>query len=336
TTTDGRIVVGVKDGPTDKAKCLDLQMIDLKTGKVGWKKSIPKGTGFAGLSDFTLTISGNTLAAGGSGNSYGFSMADGSQLFKGPASGCKPFAFAGGPKLLAASACPTADYDKPKHQLHEVDPTTGKPKWSYRAAEGWEIDKVYSTSPIVISLTQRKQKKWSVIALNANGTQRSQIDGGKDKFQPRCGGAFVVFGQNLEGCTGVAADANAFYMATEPARAGDANEVVAFSLDTGKATWRSPSGGDSGMTPLRMEGGNVLVYKDASYDAGGEVASIAPTGGAPKTLLKHPASTAQIENSFFSSRMAYADGRFFILTGRVSASNDKEEMEAKTMMAFGK
>lgn len=90
------------------------------------------------------------------------------------------------------------------------------------------------------------------------------------------------------------------------------------------------------MTPLRMENGSVLVYMDASYDAGGAVATIAPTGGAPKVLLQHPASTAEIESSFFSSKMVYADGRFFLASGRVSASNDAEEKETKTMIAFGK
>ena len=42
TTTDGKIVIGVKNGTTDKADCSDLQMIDLNTGTAGWKKSITK------------------------------------------------------------------------------------------------------------------------------------------------------------------------------------------------------------------------------------------------------------------------------------------------------
>lgn len=337
TSTDGKIVVGVEDGLTEKAKCLDLQMIDLKTGKAGWKKPIPKASGaFSSLSDFTLSISGNTLAAGGTGNSYGFSMTDGKQLFGKPEEDCKRYAFAGGPKLIAAASCPTSDYDNPKQQVQEVDPVTGRTKWTYNTPVGWEVDKVYSASPLVLSITQREPKKWSIIALDDNGKLRSQIDGGNDKYAPRCGGAFVVFGQNLEGCTGVAADADTFYMATEPATVRSPNHVVAFNLDTGKEKWRSPSSGDREMTPLRMENGNVLVYMGASYDKGGEVATIAPTGGAPKTLLKHPVSTAEIENSFFSAKMAYADGRFFIASGRVSASNDKEEKETKTMLAFGK
>ncbi|MFE3018233.1 PQQ-binding-like beta-propeller repeat protein [Streptomyces sp. NPDC059256] len=335
-SADGKIVVGVKNGTTDKAKCLDLQMIDIKTGKAGWKKSIPEGFGFSGLSEFTLSISGNTLTAAGTGNSYGFSLADGSQLFKGPTSGCKPFAFAGGPKLLAASSCPSADYSKPQQQLHEVDPTTGKNRWTFKLKPGWEVDKVYSTNPTVVSLIQREPKKWAILALNANGTQRSQIDGGKDKFRPRCGGSFVIFGENLEGCTGVAADANTFYMSTEGQRLGGANEVVAFNLDTGKAKWRSPAIGDRAMTPLRMEGDDLLVYQSGSFSKGGAVATISPAGGAPKVLLQHPESTSRIEGTIWTPRMVYADGRFFMASTRVSASNDAEEKQVKTMMAFGK
>ncbi|MGW0774652.1 outer membrane protein assembly factor BamB family protein [Streptomyces sp. NPDC002835] len=335
-SADGKIVIGVMDGLTDKAKCNDMQMIDTKAGKAGWTKSIPKPTGiFAGLADYTLSISGNTLAIGGGSNSYGFDLATGKQLFSKPKSGCEPFAFAGGPKLIAGARC-DSDPEKPKHQIQQIDPATGKPQWTYNTPEGWEVAKVYSVSPLVVSITQREpEKKWSIIALTDNGKLRSQISGGKnDKFQPRCGGAFVIWGKNLQGCTGVAADAKHFYMATETDY-GKANELVAFDLDTGKEAWRAPAGGERKMTPLRMEGGKVLVYLEPSYDTGGGVAVVEPTGGAPKTLLQHPASTAQIENSFYSPQMAFADGRFFIASGRVSASKDSEEKETKTMMGFG-
>ncbi|MFI6103533.1 PQQ-binding-like beta-propeller repeat protein [Streptomyces sp. NPDC051310] len=335
--TNGTIVIGVKDGTGDKADCLQLQQIDLKTGKAGWKQTVTKGTGFSSLSDITLAISGNTVTAAGTNNSYGFSLTDGKQLFGKPTGGCQPYAFAGGPKLIAAASCPTGDYEKQQHQISEVDPTTGKPKWSYKLAPNWEVDKVYSVNPLVVSATQRKEKKWTVFALTDTGKLRSTLDGGKDKFQPDCGGSFIIFGQNLEGCVGVAADANTFYMATAPtALTNGTNDVVAFNLDTGKPKWRAAAGPQRTMTPLRMEGGNVLLYMEGSWDRGGAVATLAPTGGSPKVLLQHPASTAKIESDFYSPQYAYADGRFFIASGRVSASNDEQEKQTKTMMAFGK
>ncbi|MFC9942359.1 outer membrane protein assembly factor BamB family protein [Streptomyces pratensis] len=337
-TADGKIVIGVMNGTTDKADCADLQMIDLNTGKTGWKKSVKKNGTWDMMSDIGLAISGDTVTVGRTSNSNAYRVSDGTELFGKPSGNCQPFAFAGGPKLIAATSCRTDDASNPQHQVQEIDPTTGKAKWSYQPKRGWEIDKVYSVSPLVVSLTQREEKKWSILALKENGTLRSQLVGDKeDKFSVDCGNDFSIFGANLEGCSGLAADANTFYMMTEDDTSGSGrtNKVIAFDLNTGKTKWKSPAPAERTMKPLRMEGGNVLVYLEPSYDKGGAIATIAPTGGAPKVLLQHPDSTTQIEN-FFSSRTVYAGGRSFVVSDRVSAGSDDEEKEQTIIMAFGK
>ncbi|MGW0121003.1 outer membrane protein assembly factor BamB family protein [Streptomyces sp. NPDC003327] len=334
-SANGVMVFAHEESADDGAKCTGLQQIDLKTGKAGWKGVIPKGKGLFSFSDNTLAISGNTLTAAGSSTAFGFSLATGKQIFSGPASGCKPFAYAGGSKLIGAYDCPSGDVEKKVQAVSEVDPNTGKAKWSFKLEPNWEVDKVYSVDPLVVSATQREQKKWTVFALNANGTLRSQIQGGNDKFAPRCGGGLIIFGKNLQGCTGVAADAHTFYMATETDY-GKPNEVVAFDLRTGKAKWRSKAPGEQSMTPLRMEGSQVLVYVEPAFDAGGAVATLAPTGGAPKILQQHPASTSSIESNFYDGGYAYGSGTFVVASGRVSAANDEEEKQVKTMMAFSK
>ncbi|WP_326766022.1 PQQ-binding-like beta-propeller repeat protein [Streptomyces sp. NBC_01591] len=336
TAADGKIVIGVKNGTTDKADCADLQMIDLNTGKAGWKKSIKQNGTWDFLSDISLAISGDTVTVGRTGNSNAYRVSDGKELFGKPSGICQPFAFAGGAKLIAASSCRTDDVDNPQHQIQELDPATGKPRWTYRPKRGWEIDRVYSVSPLVVSL--KKDKEWSILALKENGSLRSGITSDKgDKFAPNCGSAFAIFGKSLDGCTGVAADANTFYMATAPDSSGTArtNKVVAFNLNTGKTKWKAAAPADRTVKPLRMEGGNVLLYVESGYEKGGGIATLAPTGGAPRMLLQHPGSTAEIENDFYNSKIVYAGGRSFIASGRVSARNDKEELETKTMMAFG-
>ncbi|GGR48905.1 outer membrane protein assembly factor BamB family protein [Streptomyces roseolus] len=333
---DGLMVFGYEESAKDGAKCSMLQQIDLKTGKAGWKKAVPKPQGLFAFSDNTLAIGGNTVTAAGSSSAYGFSLTDGKQLFTGPTGDCKPYAYAGdATKLIAAGQCRTGDVNKEQHTISEVDPTTGKAKWTYRLAATWEVDKVYSVNPLVVSAFQREQKKWSVVALKPDGKVRSEIQGGKDKYAPRCGGGLVIFGRNLQGCTGVAAGGDTFYMATDTSY-GTSNEVVAFDLNTGKPKWRSKAPDEQQMSPLRMEGGEVLAYVSPRYDKGGAVATIAPAGGAPKILLKHPVSVAQIESGFFSAGYAYGNGTFVIAAGRVSASNDAEEKETKTMMGFSK
>ncbi|GHF98013.1 PQQ-binding-like beta-propeller repeat protein [Streptomyces filamentosus] len=333
---NGLMVFGYEESAKDGAKCTMLQQIDLKSGKAGWKKAVPKPTGLFAFSDNTLAIGGNTVTAAGSSSAYGFSLTDGKQVFTGPTGDCKPYAYAGdATKMVAANQCRTADASKEQHTVSEVDPNTGKAKWTYRLPATWEVDKVYSVNPLVVSTFQREQKKWSIVALNPNGSVRSQIQGGKDKFAPRCGGGLIIFGRNLQGCTGVAAAGDTFYMSTD-VDYGDSNEVVAFDLRNGKPKWRSKAPAEQSMTPLRMEGGEVLVYVAPKFDKGGAVATIAPTGGAPKILLKHPVSVAQIESGFFSAGYAYGNGTFVVAAGRVSASNDAEEKETKTMMGFSK
>ncbi|WP_066948451.1 PQQ-binding-like beta-propeller repeat protein [Streptomyces lushanensis] len=336
-TADGKIVIGIKNGTTDRSLCNQLQMVDLKTGEGGWKKEVQESGTFDILTDITLAISGNTVTAARTGNANAYRVSDGKELFGRLPGECQPYAFAGGAKLIAAESCPTGDYETTQNQIQELDPATGAARWTYELAKNWEVDKVYSVDPLVVSAKNDDKKSWSVFALHANGTLRSQLAGGKDKFAPRCGGGLVVFGSNLEGCVGVAADASTFYMSTEPDTSGTGrtNEVVAFSLDTGKAAWRAKAPAGRQMTPLRMEGGKVLVYLDPTYDEGGAVATIAAGGGAPTMLQRHPASTARIESSFYSAELDYVGGRFFVTSGRVSASDDEEEMKTSTMMAFG-
>ncbi|MFI1225706.1 MULTISPECIES: PQQ-binding-like beta-propeller repeat protein [unclassified Streptomyces] len=338
-TTDGKIVIGVKDGTTDKANCALLQMIDLNTGKAGWKQTIKKNGTWDFLSDIGLAISGDTVTVGRTSNSNGYRISDGKQLFGNPEGNCKPFAFAGGPKLIAAASCRTDDVKNPQHQVQELNPATGKPKWTYQPPRGWEISKVYSVSPLVVRLDHEEKKQWAIAALTNGGKLRSQLSPAKgDTLTADCGNSFAIFGQKLEGCSGVAADANTFYIATKDDSSGTSrtNKVIAFDLNTGKPKWEAPAPAERVLKPLGMEGGEVLLYMRPTYDTAGSVVTLPPTGGTPKTLLQHPESTGRIENGFFSARIAYQGGRSFIFSERVSASNDKEELEQSTLLVFEK
>ncbi|MFH9654042.1 PQQ-binding-like beta-propeller repeat protein [Streptomyces anulatus] len=338
-TADGKLVLGVKDGTTDRSDCSVLQMIDLNTGKAGWKKSVKKNGTWDFLSDIGLAISGDTVTVGRTSNSNAYRVSDGKELFGNPEGNCKPFAFAGGAKLIAAASCRTDDVKNPQHQVQELDPVTGKAKWTYQPARGWEVSKVYSVSPLVVRFDNEEKKQYGIAALTESGKLRSQLAPAKgDKLTVDCGGSFAIFGEKLEGCSGVAADANTFYIGTEDDSSGTArtNKVIAFDLNTGKPKWEAPAPAERVLKPLGMEGGNVLLYMRPKYDAAGALVTLPPTGGTPKTLLQHPESTGRIENGFFSSKVLYQDGRSYIFSKRVSASNDKEELEQSTMLVFTK
>ncbi|WP_228990880.1 PQQ-binding-like beta-propeller repeat protein [Streptomyces sp. DH8] len=338
-TADGKIVIGVKDGTTDKANCSVLQMIDLNTGKPGWKKSVKKNGTWDFLSDIGLAISGDTVTVGRTSNSNAYRVSDGKELFGNPSGNCKPFAFAGGPKLIAAASCRTDDVENPQHQVQELDPATGKPKWTYQPPRGWEVSKVYSVTPLVVRLDHEEKKQWAIAALTDRGKLRSQLAPAKgDTLTADCGSSFAIFGEKLEGCSGVAADADTFYMATKDDTSGTArtNKVIAFDLNTGKPKWDAPAPAERVLKPLGMEGGDLVLYMRPTYDKAGAIVTLPPTGGTPKTLLQHPESAGRVENGFFSSRVVYRGERSFVFSTRVSASNDKEELEQSTLLVFSK
>ncbi|MFJ1750078.1 PQQ-binding-like beta-propeller repeat protein [Streptomyces sp. NPDC088116] len=336
-TPDGKIVIGFKGGASESAACDQMQMIDLTTGQGGWRKEIPEAPGAYSILDVTMAISGNTVTAGHT----GYRVSDGKKLFGRPPGDCFPYAFAGGAKLIAAEDCPSGRAGKQLHQLQELDPATGKVKWTHRVKKDLVIDKIYSVDPLVFSVKHQEDGGRGVFVLNADGTERSQPSGSDDQFRMDCDDSaegVVPGGQpTQEGCIGVVAGASTLYMSTSYEEGSDshANAIVAFDLATGKLKWRATSPDDRMMTPVRMEGGNLLAYLAPWNDKAGGVVTIAPTGGAPRTLLRHPASTAKIETYVFSQKYAYVDGRFYVSAGSVGASDDTAEKKLKTMIVFG-
>ncbi|WP_327297150.1 outer membrane protein assembly factor BamB family protein [Streptomyces sp. NBC_01197] len=329
TTPDDKIVIAYKSDDTDRADCNQMQVIDLKTGKGGWKKPIPKEGAFDIMSSLELTIAGDTVTASRMGPSSAFSVSDGHKIFGSMQGACQPDAFAGGAKLIAIESCTKNSQPDATEQVQELDPSTGKSKWTFPLPAGWQVKKVYSLDPLVIYSTNEKKKSWNISVLKSDGTRRSQLTT-KDSFQPECG--LSIIDRDLQGCVGTAADANTLYLPTE-VKSG-ANDVVAFDLNTGKEKWRVPAGSDRTMLPLRMDGSNLIAYKEPSYDGGGAVVSIPSTGGKASVVLQNPESTSSIENSFFSKLVAYQDGRFFLMSGQVRGK--RGDTTEKTMLVFGK
>ncbi|MER6130838.1 PQQ-binding-like beta-propeller repeat protein [Streptomyces sp. NPDC001815] len=330
-TADDRVFVAYKEGTKDAAECNQLVEVDLATGKKGWTKEIPEGDLFDSSLTLSLNIVGDTLMVGRSMSGVGYDTDSGDKLFdkKKYGSACFPSAFTGGSRLLSVASC-GAGGDDEHDEVQELDPKTGKTKWTKKIPKGWRVERAYSVDPVVLYLTNADKKQWNVTALKNDGTARSQLDV-DESFAPECG--WAILSRDLQGCEGVTADADTLYLPTE-AKSG-ANEIVAVSLDTGKEKWRAKSPAAESMVPLKLDGKNLVAYVQPSYDAGGRIVSI-PTGGGshtPKTLLQNPQGAADIENGFFSKAVDYVDGRFFLSTTRLTGNDESKE---KLMLAYGK
>ncbi|MET7388039.1 PQQ-binding-like beta-propeller repeat protein [Streptomyces sp. NPDC005529] len=330
-TSDDKVVIAYMSGAASGAKCNQLQQIDLNTGAKGWSGKVADGGLFDSALSIELSITGDTLTVGRSMSGTAYDVSSGKKLWDKEKYGasCYPAGFAGGSKLLSVSSC-GAGSDTEHDEVQELDPATGKAKWTMKVAKGWKVQRAYSVDPVVLYLTNDAKKTVNVSVLNgSNGAIRAQLKS-DDGFAPECG--FAILNRDLTGCFGAVADANTLYLPTD-AKTG-ANEIVAFDLATGKEKWRVKSPADATMMPMRTEGGRLIAYVEASYDGGGRVVSVPTTGShTPTTLLQNPQGTANIESSFFSKAVAYVDGRFYISTTRLTGNDEAKE---KLMLAYGK
>ncbi|MFF7727644.1 PQQ-binding-like beta-propeller repeat protein [Streptomyces sp. NPDC008001] len=327
-TDDGKVVVAYEGN--EKDTCGYYAMLDLKNGKKGWDKPIPKSGGFAeSFIGLDMALSGNAVGAAWFGGSGMIRVSDGEPISTPELdSGCSVDGFAGGKALLRSWQCIS---DNTSH-IEKLDPSTGKPVWTYDGRKGLETKKIYSTEPAVVSLLSDDKKSGGVIALK-DGKERSVIDLGKESYAPTCGMSFV--GHDLGGCQGVAATDDTLYLPTGGEDSyTTGNEVHAFDLNTGKRKWASKKTKPE-LMPIRAEGDKVFAYQKPSYDKAGALVSIGPDGE-PKVVLQAPQATMHAENLFFSAKYLYEGDHLVIATTRLSSSSSEGSDANKLLLAFGK
>ncbi|MFJ9764215.1 PQQ-binding-like beta-propeller repeat protein [Streptomyces erythrochromogenes] len=326
TTDDGKTVVMYEDGPSETANCNQIRMVDLKAGKEGWSKEVPKESAFDMFIDPSLAMTGDIVTVNRLTRATAFRISTGEKIFGSPSEGCVPGAYAAGNgKLIGVATCNDADMTV---EVQDADPATGKKTWTYRLPKGWKVGRVYGVDPIVLHLTNATTKENSIVVLGPDGKQRTTLSG-EGTFSTECS---VSHDDSLQGCATAVVDAGTLYLPTK-AGLGKANEIVAFDLNTGKAKWRVPAGEGRTLEPLKAANGQLIAYRKAETNQGGEVVSIPADGSTPTALLRHPSGpSAPIESSFYSPDVDYSDGRFFISTTRLLAQ-DKDE---KLLMVFGK
>ncbi|MEU7551794.1 PQQ-binding-like beta-propeller repeat protein [Streptomyces sp. NPDC044571] len=327
TTAEAKTVVMFKDGEGDSASCNQMRQVDLKSGKEGWTKEVPKEGLFDIMTSPSLGITGDTVAVSRSGTASAFKVSTGDKLFgSATAEGCKPDSYvAHSGKMIAISTCYDDDMTA---EVSDADPVTGKKTWTYRLPAKYKVTAVYSLDPLVLDVGNEDKKERSIVVLGPDGKQRTTVSG-EGSFATNCSGGLF---RSVEVCSTTAVDANTLYLPTV-AEPGKANEIVAFDLGTGKVKWRTPAGDKRTLTPLGAANGQLIAYRHAEQDQGGEVVSIPAAGGQPTALLRNPSgAAAPIESSFYAPKVDYVGGRLYISASRLLAKGKDE----KLLMVFGK
>ncbi|MFJ3203249.1 PQQ-binding-like beta-propeller repeat protein [Streptomyces sp. NPDC086989] len=324
-SADGKLVVGIKSGDGEGARCTHLQQIDLRTGTAGWKVEVPQENSHDTAVEFGMAISADTVAVARSAVVSGFSVTDGRKLYGTSKTGaCYPAAVGGGSRLFNVRNCPDPDdaTAEPRTMIEEVDPATGAAKWNHLYDKGWSLGRIHSVDPLVVAAYNSGQKAWGITVFTADGRVRSQS---RPAFgvTGRCNG-WGDGTDGLHGCDAAAVDGGTLYLAAgKPGSTlgvDTTDEVVAVDLDTGAERWHAAAPPGRAMWPLAVEDGKLLVYVEAGAGASAAVAALpAATGGEPQVVLQTPEGTKGAESVFFSHsvRVAWAGGRLFLLKGSV-------------------
>ncbi|MFF7470685.1 PQQ-binding-like beta-propeller repeat protein [Streptomyces sp. NPDC008092] len=344
-SADGRTAVVFQPKMPAKgstAGCTQVAAIDLNAGRKLWTKTVKSGD--VPVNFDNVTVAQQTVAVGGSSGGAAFDLASGKVRWQ-PKAGdsCYDAGYGGGAKLVAVRRCGSGDAG----QLHiqTLDPVTGKVLSEYRMTSGIDYASVVSTDPLVVAADVNDSAGdgsgfSDVFSIdNRTGALRTRISTPGSSYAARCDGIY-----ELEKCTGVLVGNDRLYLATEQ-HDGDAeytktNEIVAFDLGTGKQTGQRADAGDGyTITPLRMDGPDVIAYKNAPYDKGAQVVSI--DGGSFKEtkLLENPATTAvkAVETAMSPdyAEVRYSQGHLYLSAAYAHARTSSSSAKEYLVTAFG-
>ncbi|MFE9930685.1 PQQ-binding-like beta-propeller repeat protein [Streptomyces sp. NPDC005533] len=325
--------------PTPEVKypsCTEVGVIDLAAGKLLWTGQAKGATsGDKPVSYYEVTVSGQTVAAGGPSGGAAWSLADGKSLWlpKVDGEGCRDVGYGGGEALAVIRRCGQSSNQTLYAQA--LDPNTGAPQYSYKLSAGIETAGIVSTKPLIVSADVGKTAK------NASGVSDLFVIDGGGQLKTHISLSSGTFGgechTEVERCSGMIVGNGKLYLPSYEHQGkdpyGKTNELLSFDLETGKQTTdRADAGERYKLYPLRMDGSNVIAYKEPPYDKGGQVVSIDGKTMKETVLMENPSdkTTQRIETAYSPNyhEYRYGNGKLFLARTSVkkpySATSDPE------------
>ncbi|MER0244703.1 hypothetical protein AAHZ94_22480 [Streptomyces sp. HSW2009] len=338
-TKEGMTAVVFQDGkPTADNKypdCSEVGLVDLNNGKLVWQRSIKEAD--EKLEFDEVTIGGGTIAAGGLDGGAAWSM-EGKKLWSPQANEeCSDYGYGGGPKLVAVRGC--GEYGEAQMSVQMINPKDGNILSEYKLTDGLDDVHVVSTEPMVIGVDAGDSTGASVSDfMTIDPSQRkgkliSKIATGNGKYTPECST------NEVESCTKVVVTKDKLFMATEE-RSGVSenlpqNEIVAFSLTTGKSIGKTDGVPTSSITPMQLDqDGYLIAYQDTTYREGGGVWQIDPTSYEKAKLMQNATATAETESNYSLGHEVFlwANGRLYM--GDIYATEPRSYQRGEDLLAM--
>ncbi|WP_421107881.1 hypothetical protein [Streptomyces sp. NEAU-S77] len=322
TTEDGRTAVLFKDGKGSDAECTQVGLVDLNKGKLVWQKEGTDTEGNDGVDFDEVTISGNTIAAGGTSGGGAWSL-EGKPLWKPEyIADCDDDGYAGGDgKLVALRGCSSVGSSTETLEIQTVDPTTRKVLSSYKLDGEFERAHVLSTAPLVVAADTGDSDGGSsvtdILTIDDSAKQGklvNSIDVLAKGFQPDCPAV------NVEGCKDLALDkkSSTVYLSSEVDvdDGGPGEKITGVNFKTGKQTGRTKMAESRSLTPISTEkDGSLIAYQGSMYSEAGGVVRIDPKTFEVTQIQKNPDAMKDAESgmeTYGDARMVFTDKKLYL------------------------
>ncbi|MFF7354107.1 MULTISPECIES: PQQ-binding-like beta-propeller repeat protein [Streptomyces] len=338
-TDDDKTAITYQPRPDTKTSiggCTQIAAIDLDAGTKLWTKTVKSGD--YPIDYENVTVAQRTVALGDSEGGAAFDLDSGKPLWlPKPGDDCYDAGYGGGAKLVAVRSC--GDIDNERVSIQTIDPKTGKVLSEYKMDPGIQDASVVSTEPLVVAAEVGEESDaldyFSID--NKTGKLLAHISAPDNTYGGKCDGS-----TRIEDCRQIVVGNGKLYLPTaEHDGTGEfsrTNEIVSFDLHTGKPTGQRVEAGDGyTLSPLRMDGSNLIAYNEPPYDKGGQVLSI--DGGTFKStkLLENPSTRSvhdvEIDMLPDFAELLFADGRLYM--SEVHARKASSSYGKDLAVAFG-
>ncbi|WP_018544878.1 PQQ-binding-like beta-propeller repeat protein [Streptomyces sp. LaPpAH-108] len=314
----------VDPGQSLSAPCDRLAVIDLDTGKKRWETRL--GTADAPAGNVNVTMTDGAVIVAGDQGSAAYDTTHGTRLWTRSDRGtCTDTGFAGGgPALLALARC--GDSAAPRFRVERVDAHTGRTTWTYRVGDGIESVHLASARPAVIAVAAGDVEVSHLIPLDEHGRARGTIRLADTHTPTGCDRPFSAV---VESCPSVVVGTRQLFLPVD-------DDIVAFGLATGRSGRRfaSPTGA---MTPLEMNGDQLIAYREGSGFTPSAVVSLDPATGKERPLLLFGANPDDLAGTDDPTRddILYEHGRLFFAATSAYGPIDKGHRGELSNVAVG-
>ncbi len=282
-----------------KSPCSQLAVVDTKTGKTAWTKSLSDTPNSYAAH---VAVTGDKVVAVGDDKVSAWSAADGNDAWQYAGQGkfCTLSGDASGATVLLHSSC--AD-SAPVDQAVALNTADGKVKWWRGLNNNPRTVTVLSAEPAAVLTTGDKPTDDRIFAWGPTGDPAAEIPVATDTTR-------------LDAARGTFdAVPNVFFqdhtmVTTVTPASGGIPAVTAYDLTTGKALWKTAATEKGKARAVGFDSGALLLAVDERLDQPAPLSRFAVTGGQETIGGNYPQGTGSL---LTSGRVLTGGGKFIVV-----------------------